>query len=494
MIKKKLQTEAIKLGKATYKGGEEVVAAYSDLPNTTKASNETWKVKDIFKKYGGDFDDTNKKWVWYLTDENKVEILNKVNLAVKEANIKLGNASKFGDFKSIDDIKVLADAKNFLETVKKTLDDVKKTSNSITIRLVEDYIDSLADSLDDKKLIDDIVNFNKLVISFKNRVGAYTYGPNNLFLIWLQITKGATQVGPPSYWLGRGYKPKENAKQIFISKPSGESMEQTIKKLLEKKPYLAREFQNLTKDFVLKDSENPIPKEKQYAFTVWARKNGHLPKYKPSRKFETTALFDNLNVEPKKGLNTIEPPEEPKWYADDNEDEKAIMIINALLLFASNNGIKITDSENLDGARGVSKNGHIQLLTSSKGVGRLSVLVHELAHELMHQPIGERINNGKLYVGKKFTKGEIELHAESVAFIVLKSYNFPIKHSLTYLALWKQNKESVKKFQEVIRDASLFIIKQIEDNMDGESNNSDFNQTLNEIKLIINNFKKSIYG
>ena len=135
-------------------------------------------------------------------------------------------------------------------------------------------------------------------------------------------------------------------------------------------------------------------------------------------------------------------------------------MIKALKESANANGIKITDTSDLGGARGVSKGGHIELLTNSVGAGLLSTFVHEYAHELMHHDnaVGKKLG---FHVGRGSGAEERELQAESVAYTVMKSYDFPIEHSINYLALWKSNKDKIRQHQKLIRDVSMYIIKQI---------------------------------
>jgi hypothetical protein len=77
----------------------------------------------------------------------------------------------------------------------------------------------------------------------------------------------------------------------------------------------------------------------------------------------------------------------------------------------------------------------------------------------------------------------------------MKTYEFPIEHSINYLALWKQNKDKVKQFQKVIRETSMFIIQQIEKyapNVEGSGEEATVTESINEIKSIITEFKKLI--
>ncbi|MCO5297945.1 MAG: ArdC-like ssDNA-binding domain-containing protein [Fimbriimonadaceae bacterium] len=80
--------------------------------------------------------------------------------------------------------------------------------------------------------------------------------------------------------------------------------------------------------------------------------------------------------------------------------------LDQLKLFAIDWMIKVELVPNLNGAKGVSKGRHIQILDSLSSAEEFGVLVHEIAHELLHR--GDR-------------KPEIrtrELEAEAVSFVV----------------------------------------------------------------------------
>ena len=286
-----------------------------------------------------------------------------------------------------------------------------------------------------------------------------------------------------------------NAKKIYILKPGNTgSLYSNVLKIIKDYPNSPSEYAKES-GFTITDKQNPIPKEKYNAFWSWANKKGYI-KQTYTSKFNEVAIYDNLNVKPIPGVEQINEPTPPKWYNDDDtEDEKSKIMIEALKAFSEDSGIKITSKTDLGGARGVSRGGHIELLTNSVGAGLLSTFVHELAHEILHQPANSNLSNGKLYIGREFSSDEKELHAESVAYIVMKTYDFPIQHSITYLALWKTNKEKIRKFQKIIRDTSMYIIQQIEKYapiVGDEINSNDLNESLLEIKNIITEFKKNI--
>jgi hypothetical protein len=485
--------EAITVKSTTDRYGQKRIFVVSDNPNPKEAGNETFKTKDVFKKFGAAWDKDEKHWFWNDRFKSADEIAKLANDAVKAANQLLGaDTSGRKEISKFDDVETLVKAKEFLETVKGTYEFVKSKSGKVTLDLVNSYIDELAESLDDQKLLNDIADFNRAAKAYILDTGRYSYSFFNTFMIWLQATKGAKEFGSAPYWLGRGYEPKPDARKILILKPGGTgSLANNVATIIKKYPKSPQEYASENPNFKIVDPKNPIPKEKYSAFWNWALKKGYVA-MKSTSQFKEVPIYDDLNVQPIPGVEQINAPEPPKWYNDDDtEDDKSRIMIEALKAFSNDNGINIKQSDDLGGARGVSKGGHIELLTNSVGAGLLSTFVHELAHEILHQPANRNLANGKLFIGREFSSEEKELHAEAVAYTVMKTYEFPIEHSINYLALWKQNKDKVKKFQKVIRETSMYIIQQIE-KYAPSIEDMDVSEPINEIKLIMTEFKKLI--
>lgn len=486
--------EAITVKSTTDRYGQKRIFVVSDNPDPKEAGNETFKTKDVFKKFGAAWDNQEKHWFWNDRYKSPDQIAKIANDAVKAANQLLGaDMSGRKEIEKFDDVESLVKAKEFLETVKGTYEFVKSKSGKVTLDLVDAYIDQLADSLDDQKLLDDIADFNRAAKAYILDTGRYSYSFFNTFMIWLQASKGAKEFGSAPYWLGRGYEPKPDARKIMILKPGGTgTLASNVAKIIKDYPKSPDEYAAENSNFKITDRNNPIPKEKYNAFWNWALKKGYV-RMKSTSQFKEVPIYDNLNVQPIAGVEQINAPEPPKWYNDDDtEDEKSRIMIEALKAFSESNGIQIKQSDDLGGARGVSKGGHIELLTNSVGAGLLSTFVHELAHEILHQPANRNLANGKLFIGREFTSEEKELHAEAVAYTVMKTYDFPIEHSINYLALWKQNKDKVKKFQKVIRETSMFIIQQIEKYAPAVEDETNVTEPINEIKSIMTEFKKLI--
>lgn len=155
-----------------------------------------------------------------------------------------------------------------------------------------------------------------------------------------------------------------------------------------------------------------------------------------------------------------EVPEEPQWYTEQEATERTKTLYRLLTEVISDLGIELTDQESTKGERGWSKGEHINVTSTVQGAGEFATLVHELAHSLMHFP------SGLYYQGDEIRKPQYsklrELQAESVAYVVLQHFDLEAKHSVTYLALWKANKDTIKANLKAISDVSKFIIDKID--------------------------------
>ena len=122
------------------------------------------------------------------------------------------------------------------------------------------------------------------------------------------------------------------------------------------------------------------------------------------------------------------------------------MLTARLIKFAESKGINVTVKELSGDIQGVSTGGAI-LLSPDAGI---KTLLHELAHELMHQN-GDR------------SKDKIipELEAESVAYVVAKHFGLDGLSSPNYIALHKADAEMIMEHLERIRDISTQIINSI---------------------------------
>jgi hypothetical protein len=175
-------------------------------------------------------------------------------------------------------------------------------------------------------------------------------------------------------------------------------------------------------------------------------------------RFKAVNVFDISDTEPIDERGEV--PDTPQWWGENTPSETADMLYNAVTEVAADLGIRVTQSDAKGGEKGYSAGDHINISSDVTGAARLSTMIHEIAHELMHWKKSSifYIDNGE---GK--SKNELqELQAESVSYVVLKHYGIPVEHHATYLALWKANKERIQKNLEIISKVSQFIIGKID--------------------------------
>ncbi len=145
--------------------------------------------------------------------------------------------------------------------------------------------------------------------------------------------------------------------------------------------------------------------------------------------------------------DTGEPMEAPDFVqAVEDED-----LYQSLLAFAAAEGIAVTE-RGLNGARGVSTVGGIGLQVGDHWSLHVSPLIHELAHELMHD------------VHARLTEPEHvhEHEAEAVAAVVLRYHGHPTSVSSAYLREWGATPKAVIASMQRIADAAGRIVEFVE--------------------------------
>jgi len=172
-----------------------------------------------------------------------------------------------------------------------------------------------------------------------------------------------------------------------------------------------------------------------------------LDKSNDVRGFRAVRVFDISDTDPIDERGEV--PETPEWFGGNEPSETADMLFNAVSELASDMGVRVTSDQAKGGERGYSAGDHINISSDVSGVGRLSTMIHEMAHELMH-----RKESSIYYIDNSIGGGDPralkELQAESVSYVVLKHYDIPVKHHTTYLALWKANKEKIQQNLAII--------------------------------------------
>ena len=163
--------------------------------------------------------------------------------------------------------------------------------------------------------------------------------------------------------------------------------------------------------------------------------------------FRTVYVFDISQTEG-------EPiPETPDWVSSGKNDELTAKLIS----YAVSQGIEVEIVDLPGETQGVSSGGKIKL-DSDAGT---STLIHELAHELMHQ-------------GKKTPRNKqvVELEAEAVAYVVGNFLGLEDLSSHNYIALFGVDAEMILNHLERIKKTSAKIINALED-LEGKGGQDD---------------------
>ncbi len=117
-------------------------------------------------------------------------------------------------------------------------------------------------------------------------------------------------------------------------------------------------------------------------------------------------------------------------------------------------GIELEFVESLfHGANGCSFGGKIQVVESLPVSQKFSTLVHELAHELLHQ--GDR--------RKETTKAVRETEAEAVAYVVCRAVGLECStRASDYIQLWNGDEKVLMQSLELIRQVATSILTDLE--------------------------------
>jgi hypothetical protein len=295
--------------------------------------------------------------------------------------------------------------------------DIETSSKNLIMDKLDMYINDLANATDQAAMDAAIRNYLTFYSRFHN------YSLTNSFLIYLQ-KKDAKRVAGYNTWRKNNRGVKKGATPIFIWFPMGNN----------------NQIQDTGKiDFT--DLDGLMQK-------AAAQVNMRFGLGKVYDISDTYALNDQGDV-----------PETPKWYGENEPSEVADELVVRLKKFAESLNIKITKETSKGGEKGFSAGEHINLSSDVAGVAEASVLIHELAHELLHWKTKSPfyIDDAKLQTAEMR-----ELQAESVSYATMKYFELPVTQHPTYLALWKANKEKIMANLNVIVKCSKYIIDGVE--------------------------------
>ena len=120
-----------------------------------------------------------------------------------------------------------------------------------------------------------------------------------------------------------------------------------------------------------------------------------------------------------------------------------------LIEYVESEGIKLSYSEKIAPAKGLSSGKRITLLTGMQPAEEFSTLVHELAHEMLHRSERRTLT----------TKEVRETEAEAVAFVVCQSIGLETgTASEDYIRLWNGSAKLLQESLEVVQRTASVIL------------------------------------
>lgn len=419
----------------------------------------------IIKSHKGTFHSQSKKWIWWVSnneDDIKSQLRNFVIPCIEDlTSIENGNEAT-----DLDEI----------------------TKNTIN-KLIESLNETLKLEIDPNDLGEDVsvdvAEIQKKVLSFKNRLMEITssqefkelfepiikmrqsLGPEysilNTILIYIQDPQ-ATVVKTRSDWKKWNRDVIRGSHVIALYKPFGDYVYNTPEK---RDACIADFLEERGKKSV---DELPIGEMEELEKELKRVKNVKYYTLLP-------AWYDKRHTEVIKGKKDQLPSSEkatgsiPPWFSDLPATKRTGVLYDAIVKSIEDLNIKITYSQDLNGALGVSHGGWIELLDpniSGKTIGAVNTAVHELAHELLHHIYLKHSQPGEFgeyFVGRKNSRATREQQAEVIAWIVCLYYGYELETSTNYMGCWGMNADLAPRVFDAVADAANAIIVRMNKNM-----------------------------
>ena len=405
LIRECFQEEHIVLENLILKRHSGKLVVVSDESERKKQSAETFRNKEKLKAAGFKWDGNINSWT---IDQSQLQKAQEVLQAIAKTPIE-----KF--------ITKVEEIPEFLQNT----DNLSRKEE--LGQQIDGFIDELSTAVDAAALSSTVKKF----LEFNAKFRGYSF--HNTLLIYLQNPK-ATRVAGFKQWEEKYHRRvKKGAKAISILAPI------TVKK---------------------KDADQPVVPPTSTPTTNPLAGTGEDKKEKQARfmRFMAVSVFDIADTE---AIDSRGEITEPEWHGSNEPNQKAKELYQCTLELADDMGVKISREASKSGEQGWASGGHINISSDLDGVNEAATVIHEIAHNLLHFK-----KSSPFYVGDEegedFSKETKELQAESVSFIVIKYYGLPADHQATYLALWKANKESIRKNLTVIKKTADFIIGELD--------------------------------
>ena len=238
----------------------------------------------------------------------------------------------------------------------------------------------------------------------------YNYSFSNTVLIWFQLPE-AKRVAGFKKWNELGYKIKKGSKAISILAPG------TSKYIIEDNEKIT--FRNMT-----------------------AEQKSRKEEHNEEIYFVPVSVFDVSQTE--KTVKAKVLVDNYFWNIGNDFKAQYLMIKGIVL----NTDINVVESDT-GNAEGISKGGEINIKKENDYNNKLLTLIHEWAHEILHQ------DKMKMNFNEREVK---EIQAEGVSYIVSRYLGLKNPFTADYIQNWAKDKEQLKDDLTVIIKTSGKII------------------------------------
>jgi hypothetical protein len=422
--------------------------SYSEFKQTFPGVNLPTKIASKDKNVWG--------WgYWINSPEDEAKKIEDIKKLAQYLNSQR-SVDSTGD-EDIDKFEGFEDIQAFIDRLRNMLGEINIQDEAKQREIkagIEKFIKDLAGSVDAVAANEKLVQFFEWTQKFN------TFSFNNQILIYIQ-KPNATQVASKTTWSKLGYQPKENAFQIFLWRPHLRPKSKEFKEKIR-----AAFYAKYASGGRLTPKQEKMLKDELDKPMVDTSKRPIL--------YPTYDITDVVNEAGEPA--TEKAPQKPElMWSNNTPNEKADKIAEALYEVIPSYRIKLTFYKPTGGEKGYSSSGSIHLSDDLIGIAKASTVIHEFAHEIMHQSYIKNVpeywevekmsEKAKMinaaYVGRDVSK-ILELQAEGVAYVVLRQFGIDdTQHAVNYIALWNGDNDSVMSNLSTITKTANIIINDI---------------------------------
>lgn len=439
------ETFHYQIGNIKTKNGNYMRVAYIDA----KRSQSTFELRKEIQGFGAKWNNDAKWWYWPLGNNPEDVIRNQVQPCMEFLSTKedMGGAPRRDIAASIDKLIAKVKGATMLNTGgASTKEDIISKLEGFKADLVRITSDE-----EFKQKMEPLIKFRS--------ANNYQYSLVNTLLILIQDPK-ATLVKAGGAWKDfYQRKVKPGSKSIMMWIPKGSKNITEEEKIRITNEFLTRKKVKSVKELSASDREML---DKRLKRTV--------PEY-----FDLAPYwYDYRFTEQIEGTEDVlgNPGDDIEWFDDSGEETpELVKHIDALIEVIQERGIDVSFVDDLGGARGVSKSGTIDILKNQpKNAGMFNTIVHEYAHEILHQKyLKTKDEEMKDYfVGTEEGRGKVEQQAELCAWIVLRSFGYDMPTNINYVGIWGLNQDNAVRVFDSVSNVATLISKQIIKKEQGE--------------------------